>query len=111
MTKEEGLEGAIVTVFEREQAYEEAVTNAAIAEHDYKLKHAEEYLKADGTVDERKAKALKASANLHKNYLTTDAIRTFTREKLKDAQDVLSARQSLLSYEARTNFGYANNAT
>ncbi len=44
----------------------------------------------------------------YKTYLKAVAVRDFTKEKLRDSQSALSARQSILSFETKTNMGYAN---
>jgi hypothetical protein len=104
-SNQNGIEAGISTLWDREKAFEDALQAHADAEHLFKVRNAEEFLKADGSVEARKAQALVNCKELHKDYLKKEAIATFTKEKLRDAQGALSARQSLLSYEARTNFG------
>ncbi len=105
MNREELVEKAIRTVHEREGDYQTAVENEALAEHEFKVQNAKEFLKASGGAEIRKMEALVATENLHKDYLTKQAIAAFTKEKLKDAQAALSARQSLLRFDTNTNFG------
>jgi peptide methionine sulfoxide reductase MsrA len=105
MTRQELVEKAIKAVHEREGDYQTALEQEADAEHEFKVQNAKAFLKASGGADLRKMEALVETEELHKDYLKKQAIAAFTKEKLKDAQAALSARQSLLSYEARTNFG------
>jgi hypothetical protein len=100
------LEACLDAIWSRENDFEIACTDLAEAEHAFKIKEAKEFLSADGSVDARKATALVNCEALHGDYLKKKAIKEFSREKLRDAQDALSARQSLLSYEVKTNFGY-----
>lgn len=99
------VEESLSEIWQRERDFETAIQEAAESEHQYKIAHARAYLSATGTVDERKAQALIECENLHKDYLKNEAIATFVKEKLRDSQQALSARQSLLSFEAKTNFG------
>lgn len=105
MTTVENLEKAIREVAERERAYGDAVQNEAETEYSYKIAQATEYLKADGTVDERKAIALTNCKTQYKAYLTAQATKAFCDAKLKDAQSAMNARQSLLRFQTQTNFG------
>ena len=100
------VEQSLSEIWMRESEFGTAAIEDAEAEHAFKIKHAKEFLKADGSVEARKAMALVECDTQHLDYLKKKAIKEFTREKLRDAQDALSARQSLLSYEAKTNFGY-----
>jgi len=102
------IESALRAVDERESEFGVALQNDAEAKHRYEMKQAQEFLDAEGTVDARKAIALKNCDVEYLDYLKKKAVKEFTREKLKDAQDALSARQSLLKYEAQTNFGYTS---
>lgn len=104
-SNQDNIETSLSMLWDREQAFEQAAIEDAEAEHEFKMRHAKEFLTAEGSVEARKASALVASETLHANYLKKKAVKEFTREKLRDAQDALSARQSLLSYEAKTNFG------
>jgi hypothetical protein len=104
--RDQQLEKALTEIYNREQEFTKACTEEAEAEHAYKMKHAREFLQADGAVEQRKATALVACDVLYSDYLKKKAVKEFTKEKLRDSQDALSARQSLLSYEIKTNFGY-----
>lgn len=103
---QKSVEETLTMIWQRESDYEEACNEQAEAEHNYKLNDAKSFLAADGNIKEREATALIANQKLHLDYLQKKARKEFTKEKLRDAQDALSARQSLLSYEAKTNFGY-----
>lgn len=102
----EHLEACLDAIWSREKDFETACTELADAEHAFKIEEAKKFLSGEGSVDARKAQALVASEHLHGDYLKKKAVKEFSREKLRDAQDALSARQSLLSYEAKTNFGH-----
>lgn len=102
------LEKSLTELHSREVAYQEACENAAEAKHTYEMKKAKEFLAADGTVQARKARAMVACEKEHQNWLNAQAIKTFTYQKLKDAQGASSARQSILSAGARSDQAYAN---
>lgn len=102
------IEISLSTLWDREQAFETAVRDDADAEHAFKMKQARAFLDADGTEKARAAKALVDSGKLYLDHLQKKAVKEFTREKLRDAQDALSARQSLLKYAAQTDFKYTN---
>lgn len=101
--KDEQLEQALDAVAEIEPDFEKALNDEATKEHAFKVKQAEEYLKASGTVDERKAKALVTCKDVYLAHLKAVAVKDFLKAKLKDRQDAVSARQSLLSAEVKTN--------
>lgn len=103
------VENGLTELFSRETDLGEALNNEAQAEHDFKLKRAEEFLKADGTVDAREAKALIACKEQHLAYLKKKATKEFTHAKWKDALANVSARQSILSAEVKGDFSYATN--
>ena len=102
------LENALSTITERETAFETALQDDANAEHLYKTEKAKAFLAADGTEKAREAKAVVESSKYLLDHLKKKAIKEFVREKLKDAQEAQSARQSILSYRGKTNFGYTN---
>lgn len=101
------LEQTLTELHARETAYQEACENAASAKHAYEMKKAKEFLAADGTVQARKATAMVACEKEHMNWLNAQAIKTFTYQKLKDAQGASSARQSILSAGSRSDQAYA----
>jgi len=101
------VEKVIGELYARETEYKNACTTLADAEHAYKVALAEEFGKADGSVDVRKNLALIACKVPYKTYLQAEAVKDYTKELLRDAQQVLSARQSLLSASVRGDFAYA----
>lgn len=105
MTREELVEKAIRAVHDREEAYGEALDESATAEHAFKVAKADAFLKADGTEKAREAKSIIETERLFLDHLKKNAVKTFCSVKLQDAQDALSARQSLLKRETSTNFG------
>lgn len=108
MTQEQDkLEKTIGELYTRETAYASACNDAAANEHTFKIKFATEFRKATGSVDLRKQTAMIECQEEYSNHLTADAVRDFTKEKLRDAQAVLSARQSILSATARADFNHA----
>lgn len=104
------VETTLAAIEEREKAYGEALNKDAEAEHQYKVEKAKAFLAAEGTEKARESASIIAVDKWMLEHLKKKAVKEFTREALRDAQDALSARQSLLSYEAKTNFGYANNS-
>jgi hypothetical protein len=102
------LEQSLTELYDRETAYQKACTDEAEAEHAYKMKNASEFLGAEGSVEARKATALVACDKLYLDYLRKAAVRDFTKEKLRDSQQALSARQSLLTASVKSELGYAN---
>lgn len=105
-SNQDNIESSLSELWQREKDFERAIQDAADAEHTYKVASAKAYLSASGTIDERKALALVGCETLHEDFVKKEAIAAFVKEKLKDAQSALSARQSLLNFEARTNFGF-----
>lgn len=101
--KEQKLEAELDRMADREEAYETACVDAAKAESEYRIRMAEEFLKASGAVEQRKQEAIVAVQHLLRERDRTEAIREFTREKLKDVQQAVSARQTLVSADTRTN--------
>lgn len=105
--KEQKLEEMLDLMSDRESAYETACIDAAKAESEYRIRLAEEFLKASGAVEQRKMEAIKAVQHLLRERDRTEAIRDFTREKLRDVQQAVSARQTLVSADVRTNRAFA----
>lgn len=103
MDREQKLEQALTLLADRETAYETACTEAADAESEYRIKLAQEFLKASGAVELRKNVALVAVEVQLKDRNKKEAIKEFTKEKLRDCQNAVSARQSLLYADVRTN--------
>lgn len=108
MTRNEQVDQAIQDVYEREKAFGDALKREADAEYAFKVKQAQELLNAEGTESVKKSIALTKCSVEYKEYLMATASKEFIKAKLNDAQSVLSARQSLLSAEAKSDFGYAN---
>lgn len=106
-TEAENVEKVIAELYTRESAFKDACTKLADAEYEYKTELAVEFGKADGSVDVRKNLALIACKVQYKAYLQADAIKDYTKELLRDAQDVLSARQSLLSASVKSDSYYS----
>jgi hypothetical protein len=103
MDREQKLEQTLSTLADREEAFEKACLDFADAESHYRIQLSREFLKADGSVEKRKAEALVAVENALRHRDKTEAVKEFTKEKLKDAQTAVFARQSLLNADVRTN--------
>jgi hypothetical protein len=101
------VEKVIGELATRESSYITACTDVADTEHAYKMKLAREFVKAEGSVDLRKNLALIECNEVYKEFLTATAVKDYTKEKLKDCQSVLSARQSLLTASVKGDFAYA----
>lgn len=101
--KEQKLETALNHLFTVEKEYGNALTDFAEAESEYRVQQAREYLKADGTEKARHNTSIDKVERFLRERDSKEAVRDFTREKLKDAQLVVSARQSLLYADVRTN--------
>lgn len=101
--KDEQLERALDAVAEVEPDFEKALLDYADAESNYRIRKSEEYLKAEGTIQSREAEAIKKVAQLLRERNKAEAVKDFLKAKLKDRQDAVSARQSLLSAEVKTN--------
>lgn len=99
------IEKAIVELHVREKAYVEACEEYAIAEAEYKRKRAMKYLNADGTVADRNAQADLECWEEHKRKIAAETTVALTKALLEDCRQVLSARQSILSAQAKA--GYA----
>jgi hypothetical protein len=86
-----------------EPDFEKALIEYADAETRYRIRKSEEYLKAEGTEKAREATAIIAVAKLLEARNRAEAVKDFLKEKLRDRQAAVSARQSLLSAEVKTN--------
>lgn len=107
LDRDEQLEAALERVSVLEEDYEQALIKAAEAETEYRVRFAKAFLSADGTEKARNSEAIIAVERFLEERNRTEAVREFTREKLKDAQAAVSARQSLLSASLRTNNAFA----
>lgn len=101
--KDEQLEQALGAVAEIEPDFESALLTAADTEADYEVAWAKAYLAAEGSIEARKAAATIATEKYLKAKNDAKAVKEFLRAKLKDRQDTVSARQTLLNSELRTN--------
>ena len=105
-TLTEKLEVAMIEVDTREPEYGRLLDEEAVAEHAYKVRKAEALLAAEGTEKVKEATSVVESQKEFLRYLKAKAARVFMAEKLADAQSVVSARQSLLAYDGKTNLSY-----
>jgi hypothetical protein len=101
--KDEKLEGALSALAIHEEAFEAACVEYAIAESDYRIKFARKFLEADGTEKARHSTAIVDVEKELRERDRSEAVKEFTKEKLRDAQAVVSARQSLLYADVKTN--------
>jgi hypothetical protein len=101
--KDEQLEKALTDVEAVEPDFEKALIDYAEAESNYRITKSEKYLAAEGTEKAREAQAILAVAKLLRERNRAEAVKDFLKMKLKDRQDAVSARQSLLSAEVKTN--------
>lgn len=101
-TQSDLIEKAIAELFVREKAYVDAVHEQYEAEHVYKQKRAEVYLKADGTIADRNAQADLECDGEYKRKAKADAMLALTKLLLEDCRNVISARQSILSAQTKS---------
>lgn len=99
------VEYAITEIQSRETVFKTALESDAEAEHRFKIGKAKAYLNAEGTEKAREATAILETSDLYLDHLKKKAVKEFTKESLRDAQDALTARQSILKYERETDFG------
>ena len=103
LDRDEKLEAALADVASIEPEFEKALLDYATAETNYRIRKSEEYLKAEGTEKAREATAIVAVKKLLAERDRAEAVKDFLKVKIKDRQDAVSARQSLLSAEVKTN--------
>ncbi len=101
--RDEKLEQALVAVENIEPDFEKALLDFAAAETDYDVAWAKEFLSAAGAVEVRKQTATINTKALLTARNNAKAVVQFLRTKLKDRQDAVSARQSLLTASVKTN--------
>lgn len=101
--KDEQLEAALDAVAAIESDFEKALIDYASAETNYRVRKSEEYLKAEGTEKAREATAVIAVKQLLEERNRAEAVKDFLKVKIKDRQDAVSARQTLLNADLRTN--------
>lgn len=105
--KEETLERTLDVVSYREEAYRDACMQYADAESSYRIAKSKEYLLAEGTEKAREATAIVKVERLLEAKEKAKAVKEFTEQYLRDAQLSVSARQSLLNADLRTNKAFA----
>jgi hypothetical protein len=88
---------------DREEAFELACREYAEAESLYRVRYARAFLEADGAVEFRKQTAIIQVQKELTERDRAEAVKEFTREKLRDCQSAVSARQSLLNATLRTS--------
>lgn len=103
MDREQKLEQALSLLADREDAYETACKEFASAESEYRIELSKAFLKAQGSVEARKAQSIIDVQVQLRERDRTEAVKEFTKEKLKDCQTAVFARQSLLNADVRTN--------
>ena len=101
--KEQDLEAALNAVSEIEEGFEKVLTDAVNAKADDEIEYAKAFLKAEGTEKAREAQAKIDTERFKRERYRTEAVREFQRTKLQDAQAAVSARQTLLKANLRTN--------
>lgn len=101
MNQVDAIEKAIVELFSREKAFVAACEELAVADADYKRARAVAFLRAEGTMGDKNAKADAECWEQHKRKLAAEATHALTKALLEDCRQVLSARQSILSANAR----------
>lgn len=108
MNQSAKIEKAVEEIFSRETDFTEACREFAEAEHSYRMAKAEAFLEATGTVEERKMKADRKVNKEMKRKLAAEAALSFTKAKLDDVRQVISARQSILSASVKVWDGTKN---
>jgi hypothetical protein len=103
LDKDQELEAALKAVSEIEPDFEKACKEYFAAKAEAKIAEKEAYLTAEGTIQAREATAIKNTADKIRDLAKKEAVYVFLKEKLADRQDAVSARQSLLSANVRTN--------
>lgn len=107
MNADERLEQALDAIHEREAAYGKALADYADAESEYRVQFAKAYLAAEGTEKARNSEAILKVERFLRERDRAEAVKEFCREALRDCQAAVSARQSLLSADLRTNKAFA----
>jgi hypothetical protein len=106
MDRDQQLEAALAIVESLEPEYEKALLAKFDAESDYKTFKAKAFLEADGTEKKREAESIVKTEKYLRERNRTEAVYLFLKEKLADAQNTVSARQSLLNSNKRTNAAF-----
>lgn len=103
MDRDQQLEQALDRVSVLETAFEDACVAFGSAENEYRVQFAKAFLMAEGTEKARHNTAILAVERFLRERDRTEAVKEFTKEKLRDAQAAVSARQSLLSADVHTS--------
>lgn len=99
------IEDTITRLYHAQVAYREALAAAAQAEAEYKKTKAVIYMSlVEGTIKDKEAKADEDCHDLYLAKLQADATAVFCKQVLENLRAVISARQSILSAEARGHF-------
>jgi hypothetical protein len=107
MDRDEQLEAALERVSQLEEDFELSCVKYAEAETEYRVRFAKAYLSADGTEKARNSEAIITVERFLEERNRTEAVKEFTREKLRDSQAAVSARQTLLKANLDTNGAFA----
>lgn len=105
------IQKSLSEIWKREQAYVKACEDDAVDEHAYKIAKATAFLASEGTEKAREAESVVATNEAYLKHLKSKAKVMYMKEKLKDAQQALIARQSILSFETKTNDAYRRTGT
>lgn len=105
--KEQVLEATLDAVTDRESAFGDACLAYAEAESEYRVQFAKAYLAAEGTEKARNSDAILKVERYLRERDKTEAVKEFSKERLRDVQMAVSARQSLLNADIRTNKAFA----
>lgn len=103
MNQAKQIEEIITELKTCEKAYTDACLELAEAEAIYKHKKSLKYLQADGTIADRNAQADIECWDEHKRKLTAEAVLALTKAAMENCRNILSARQSILSAQSKTN--------
>ena len=95
------IEESIKDLFEAQQLYRDAVEKMATAEWEYKKARASAYLMAEGTIKDKDAIADEQCWEQHKQKIACEAIVAIHRAAMDNLRVTISARQSILSAEAK----------
>jgi len=101
------VQDTLTEMYQRENDFRDTCLAEADTEHAYKIAKAKAYLTAEGTEKAREAQSVVDTDVLLNEYLQAKARKEFTKEKIKDVQNALTARQSLLSASVKADSIYA----
>jgi hypothetical protein len=104
------LEESLKAVGQVEQEFELALNNSADKEYAYEIAFSTAVLGSTGTnAETRKADAILKCQKELEAHLKAEARKAFMKSKMTDAQNAVSARQSILTNTTKTNFGQSFN--